>query len=631
MPQNKSTLFGSVQDVKGTTVSVNLFSTDLGVTFVDGEGYRIGQIGSFAKIPIGYTYLFGIISQVGASAVPENQLQINPYGNRWATIQLIGEGHRNGRFERGIAQFPTIGDEVHLVSEEDLKNIYGSLDKPYFIRVGHIAGSDSIPALIDINKLVNRHSAVLGTTGSGKSTTVAGILSAISDQSKYPSARVIIFDIHGEYGNALKDRANIYKINPDTSTTNVYKPLFIPFWALNFDELISVILGNVDEKDKALIGEKLLALKLKTAREKSFAGLDLNRLNLDTPIPFSIQRLWLYLCRLVFSTHNTQALNQKVCNIDEDFNAANTTEAFALNGGSQPIEVGNAHSLTLPVYEAQRSAQVFLSGSTLNIKRQLEGCIAKFKDNRYNFLFSPGDWSPNLNGSVVKDLDELFKDWLGTDKPITILDLSGIPINILNTIIGALLRIIYEGLFWSRNLSQGGRNRPLLLVMEEAHNYLNDRHAGSALSIVQRIVKEGRKYGIGGMFVSQRPSEIDSTILSQCGTFFAMRLSNSNDRSHVSSVVSDNLEGLVNMLPILRTGEAIILGEAVKLPMRAIIDVPQKSKRPDSQDPIVFDELPQEYSMQPGGWGVKMEQVPNYKEFVEAWRSQNPIISRVKK
>ncbi|MDD5183658.1 MAG: ATP-binding protein, partial [Paludibacter sp.] len=231
------------------------------------------------------------------------------------------------------------------------------------------------------------------------------------------------------------------------------------------------------------------------------------------------------------------------------------------------------------------------------------------------------------DGKTKQDLDSLLKGWIGSDKPITILDLSGVPITILNTIIGVLLRIVYDGLFWARNLSQGGKERPLLLLMEEAHNYLNSE--GSALSIVQRIVKEGRKYGIGTMIVSQRPSEINSTILSQCGTFFALRLTNSTDRSHITSAVSDNLEGLTGMLPILKTGEAIILGEAVKLPMRTIIKAPSKDRRPDSQDPVVFDEIDTDESLRPGGWGNKMEPEPNYEEFVEAWRAQNPKVKRV--
>ena len=165
--------------------------------------------------------------------------------------------------------------------------------------------------------------------------------------------------------------------------------------------------------------------------------------------------------------------------------------------------------------------------------------------------------------------------------------------------------------------------------MEEAHIYLNDDFKGMASRVVQRIVKEGRKYGIGAMIVSQRPSEINPTILSQCGTFFALRLTNSSDRNHITSALSDNLDGLTSMLPILRTGEAIILGEAVKLPMRTTIEAPPKDRRPDSQDPVVYDEMPQDNSQNAGGWGLNMEANSNYEELVETWRAQNPKIDKI--
>jgi len=274
--------------------------------------------------------------------------------------------------------------------------------------------------------------------------------------------------------------------------------------------------------------------------------------------------------------------------------------------------------------------RIFHSTSTLNIGKQLLLLGTKLRIPRYNFIFKPDEWLPDVKGKVVSDLDSLLKSWIGSGKPVTILDLSGVPADILQTTIGALLRLLYEALFWSRNLSQGGRHRPLLLVMEEAHIYLNDKLDGVASKVVQRIVKEGRKYGIGAMIVSQRPSEIDPTILSQCGTFFALRLTNGSDRSHISSALSDNLDGLTNMLPILRTGEAIILGEAVKLPMRTTIEPPPKNRRPDSQDPIIFDEVSHEDSQNPGGWGIPMEVNPNYSELVETWRAQNPKIDKVK-
>lgn len=620
--KNNSTYLGTVQDVSGTTVRVAMFNDSLsGLTYVDGEGFRIGQIGSFVKIPIGYIDLFGIVTQVGASAVPENQVLTQPYGNKWMTIQLLGEGQRNGAFQRGISQYPTISDEVHLVSEADLKRIYGQPDKPYFVKVGHISGAESIPALVDVNKLITRHSAIVGTTGSGKSTTVASLLNALSDPSRYPSSRILVFDIHGEYGQALKDRANIFKINADKTEGSIEKELLIPFWALNFEELCDISFGKFsDEKNQNIVLERILLEKLESINKYPKNGINPDNLNIDSPVAFSLSQLWYNLYIECFGTYYSKNKGAPLDNL-----------AYEKDAKGNELK-GNAENAIPPIFRKPKNDQKddekinYLPGS-LNVGQQLLSLGAKLRIPRFDFLFKPGEWTPTVDGETIKDLDKLIKEWIGSDKPITILDLSGVPITILNTIIGVLLRIVYEGLFWARNLSQGGKHRPLLLVMEEAHNYLNSD--GSALTIVQKIVKEGRKYGIGAMIVSQRPSEVNSTILSQCGTFFALRLANSADRGHITSAVTDNLEGLTSMLPILKTGEAIILGEAVKLPMRTLIDAPAKNKRPDSQDPIIYDETELGDSMLPGGWGIPMEVNPNYEEFIEAWRAQHPTIKRV--
>ena len=621
--ESKSTYLGTIQDVNGTSVSVSLTNeTVSGLVYVKGEGYKIGQIGSFVKIPIGYIDLFGIVSQVGASAVPENQLLNQPYGNRWLRIQLIGEGQRNGSFERGISQYPTIGDEVHLVSENDLRRIYGQPEKPYFVKVGHIAGAESISALVDVNKLVTRHSAVVGTTGSGKSTTVAALLSALSNSKNYPSARIIILDIHGEYGQAFRGSANIFRINADKK--NHEKELYIPYWALNFDELTQISFGAFsNEKDRSTLIERVLSEKEKTISKYPKDGVSKELLNVDSPIPFSLNQLWFDLWNETFFTYYS----------DNGKKPLKENWAYEKNEKNEDI-IGDAINAIPPRFKPVKNVagdpeKIQYGTSTLNIRGQLETLGSKLRIPRYDFLFHPGEYTPDLDGNITNDLDVLLQEWIGSPKPITILDLSGIPIDILNTIVGVLLRVLYEGLFWSRQLSQGGRHRPLLVVMEEAHNYLNDNFKGIASNIVQRIVKEGRKYGIGAMIVSQRPSEINSTILSQCGTFFALRLANATDRGHISSALPDNLDGLTNMLPILRTGEAIIVGESVKLPMRTIIEAPPKDRRPDSQDPVIYDEIPSEESFQPGGWGIPMEPNPNYKEFLEVWRAQNPFPKRV--
>ena len=622
---SKETYLGDVQDVNGTTVSIILSKNSLtGFIYIDGQGYRVGQIGSFIRIPIGFSDLFSIVSQVGASAAPESQVENRESGNRWMKIQLIGESLRNGTFTRGLSQYPTIGDEVHLVSEKELKSIYGQPDKPYFVKVGHISNADSIPALIDVNKLVSRHSAVVGTTGSGKSTTVASLINALSNKENYPSSRIIMLDLHGEYGRALKDKANIYKINSDPLSRLAEKELYIPFWALNFDELCEISFGDFsNEKDKNIVMERVQKKKSFSIHQFPRAGASADTLSVDSPIPFSLHELWHELFIETFGTYYSKMGGKPIDNL-----------AFELDADGNELK-GNPSDGIPPIFKNVKNDKDddekinYLPGS-LNLGKQLLLLGSKLRIPRYNFIFKPKEWNPTPEGDVARDLDALLEDWIGSDRPVTILDLSGVPADILQTTIGAVLRILYEALFWARSLSQGGRHRPLLVVMEEAHLYLNDDFKGMASKVVQRIVKEGRKYGIGAMIVSQRPSEINSTILSQCGTFFALRLANSIDRSHITAALSDNLDGLTSMLPILRTGEAIILGEAVKLPMRTFIQPPPKNSRPDSQDPIIFDEISPEHSQNPGGWGIPMEIDPNYEELSEAWRSQNPRISRIK-
>ena len=604
---------GTVQDVQGATISIALDKdTVSGLAFIDGHGYRIGQIGSFVRVSIGFTDLFGIVSQVGAGAVPEALAKVEPYGYRWLKVQLVGEGQRSGEFKRGISQYPTIGDEVHLVTEQDLARIYGKPDAPNFVRVGSLASAESIPALVDIDRLITRHSAVVGTTGAGKSTTVANLLVSLSDPDRYPSARIIVLDIHGEYHAALKDRATIFRVNSDE--TRDEKPLFIPYWALSFDELLRVTpFRGLNDADRAALVEKVKQLKITSLQKQAREGVTADTMTVDTPIPFSIHRLWYELHRSVCSTHTAPPANQN-----------DTTEAIELGPGEQKM-LGDIMSVIPPKYRPITSGgpnRVYLSGVPLNIRRQILATESLLRDTRYDFMFRPGLWCPkptfhDLDAQPTKDIDSLLKSWVGGNKPITILDLSGVPVSILMGLIGVLLRLLFDALFWARYLPEGGRMRPLLFVLEEAHAYLNSGNEGAAAAAARRIVKEGRKYGLGAMIVSQRPAEIDPTILSQCGTMFAMRLSNATDRSHVTGTVSDNLEGLFNMLPALRTGEAIIVGEAVHLPLRALIDAPAKNRRPDSQDPKIYDPDAS------GGWNHQ-KQAEDYARVLEKWRSENP-------
>jgi len=191
---------------------------------------------------------------------------------------------------------------------------------------------------------------------------------------------------------------------------------------------------------------------------------------------------------------------------------------------------------------------------------------------------------------------------------------------VLVRLIGSILRILYEALFWGREKTEGGKLRPLLVAMEEAHRYVNPESGNVAADMVKRIAKEGRKYGVGAMLVSQRPAEIDETVLSQCGTIVALRLSNPADRSRVKGALPDNLAGLMDLLPVLRTGEAIVAGESARLPVRTRVFLPDIEHRPDSGDPNVSV-----------AWGTKRKS-EGYDRMIASWRAQNTfeIVEEVK-
>ncbi|HEX4401916.1 MAG TPA: ATP-binding protein [Galbitalea sp.] len=453
--------------------------------------------------------------------------------------------------------------------------------------------------------MVTRHSAVVGSTGSGKSTTVSSIVQSISDPSRFPSARIVLFDMHGEYARALGASANVFTI--DATRVSGAHELSVPFWALTFDELVPLLFGSIaDDAGRAYVRDLTTELKRASFKRKSVAGLNKAEINADSPVPFSVRTLWFELHVLLNATH-TAAGGQ-----------SQATWALLEDAAGNPIEPGDSERVVAPIFQTQTqsagAAKVYLSTSPLNIRRAVDVLGSRLRDRRFDFALSPSVWSPSKKGKTAQDLDTLLEAWLGLDRSVTIVDLSGVPPAVATDIVGSMTRVIYDAMFWARNFSEGSRERPVLFIFEEAHAYLGETRSAAAKSAVQRIVREGRKYGMGAMIVSQRPSEIDPTILSQCGTLIAMRLTNTADRAHVSAAAADNLKGILSMLPILRTGEAIILGESVPLPMRALITLPQSL--PDSRDPAVVS------GAMPGGWDRKREP-SDYSLVVQAWRAQN--------
>lgn len=608
---------GTVENVNGSSVSVQLSeSTPGGLLFVNGEAYRVGQVGGFVRIPSGYVDLFGVISVVGAGAAPGPPELAPQFGNRWLTVELVGQGRRGTKFERGISQYPSIGDSVHVVTESELKTVYAPGDEDGYVAVGRVASAESIRAYLDLNRLVSRHSAVVGSTGSGKSNAVANLLGAVSDQARFKSARVVLFDLHGEYAKAFGDLARVFRVGADATVGE--RELHVPFWALTAEEFISMAMGPVSGTPLTLLQERLLSSKRASKAGGVPHGMTDITITVDTPLPFSVYQLWHDLYSLHCATH-TVSKNQ---------NQTEATRAYIEEGTPLTKVVGDADKLVRPRFRpitTDAGADKVYGGLYIDAPRpHLDVLESKLRDPRMQFLFNPGEWAVAKDGTTKSDLDALLAAWIGADTPISVFDLSGIPTAVVDDLVGAVLRILYDAVFWGRLKQEGGRERPLLVVLEEAHVYLGAQSKSRAANAARRIAKEGRKYGVGLMLVSQRPSEVDTTVLSQCGTVIALRLTNDSDRAQVTSCASDNLKSLFSMLPILRTGEALIVGEAVNMPIRAIIDRPVEGRRPDSDDPVVV--VPRGADgkrVRSGGWTEPVKD-ENYKPLVEAWRKQDP-------
>ncbi len=304
---NAPTLLGHVGSVAGATISVRQFEgVASGIAIIGGRSYRVGQVGSFVRIPQGYHDLYAIISEVGASATPATLTDALDRGERWMTVQLVGE-IVEASFERGISQYPNVNDEVHLVTEEDLAKIYGAEFAGQVV-VGRLANAESIPVRLDLDKLVTRHSAVLGSTGSGKSTTVASLLRSISAPggAGFPSARILLLDIHGEYGRALGDNAEIFRITPGDGE----KQLVVPYWALRPTEILNFLCGKMDDRATTAILDKIFAAKSAIALADNLPGVDLNSMTVDSPIPYSLRNLWLEMIDPEVKTWLDQAKTQ---------------------------------------------------------------------------------------------------------------------------------------------------------------------------------------------------------------------------------------------------------------------------------------------------------------------------------
>ncbi len=576
MPLHAPTLVGHVASVASGVVRVRLRDdVRSALVMIQGESYRVGQIGGLVRIPLGYLNLYAICTEVGADAAPAVEGARAPVGRleeadeagagyRWMTVVLFGESV-GGKFDRGVGQYPTVGDEVHVVTTEQLELIYGlGPESSGRVSVGEIAASAAIPGQIDVARLVSRHCSVVGSTGTGKSNLVTVLLESIAGGA-FPRARIVVIDPHGEYDTALGAEGRIFRARPDEAAGE--RALRVPFWALPFSELKDLALGGLQPAVETAIRDRVVELRTDAAQHLPTPP-GLQTITADSPVPFSIKQLWFDLDRFERLT-------------------------FAELGGKNkepkeysPVDEGDPEALRpsqFPPASPHNNAPYKNPGKR-NIERQLDFMVSRLQDSRFSFLFSPGeDLEPDLEGRVKADLDTVVEEWVGHSKPISVFDVSELPAEVLPTVVGTMLRIIYDMLFWAQDLPVGGRQQPLLVIVDEAHRFVPEGGAGPAHRILSTISKEGRKYGVGLMLVSQRPSELDSAILSQFGSMVALRLTNAGDRNRVIAALPDDLGRLAELLPALRTGEGLFLGEIVPIPSR--LRVRRARNKPDGDDP----------------------------------------------
>jgi DNA helicase HerA-like ATPase len=495
---------GRVLEIAGAGAQVSFDGHMMAlVRKANGVGAPPGSIGSHVKMRVGNRWVLGQIRTLRLAQADSDLIL--------GMIDFVGEGadvnDRLGNFRRGVTLLPMPGAALHAVAEDELLTIFAPDERPH-IQIGTVHPSGQIPASLCIDTLLGRHFAVLGSTGTGKSSATALILHRICDAA--PHGHIVMIDPHGEYGSSFKDKAAVFDV------TN----LAIPYWLMNLDEHAEILLNSSGAERQ--IDRDALAKCLLAARAKNRGADGAARLTVDSPIPYLLSDLGTIL----------------------------TAEMGKLDKGG----IGAA--------------------PYMRIKARLDEIKA---DPRYAFMFS----GVMANDTLADVLARLLR-LPGDGKPLAIVDLSGVPSEVTAVVVALLARLIFDHAIWSR----GAEQHPILLVCEEAHRYIPAGSSAPARAVLERIAKEGRKYGVSLGLVTQRPSDLAEGVLSQCGTIIAMRLNNDRDQSFIRSAVPEGARGMIDAIPALRNREAIMVGEGVPIPIRVSFDPLDQSQLPASHDPI---------------------------------------------
>lgn len=496
---------GAVVEIagSGSQVSLDTAAVMAQQSHKDPSVAMSGQVGSQIKTVVGNSWLIANV----------RTLKVGDSGELIAQVDFLGEGSRDstGRmanFRRGVTRYPLPGAEVLPVTTDDLRAVFAASDEPH-IEIGTVYPTEEIRGALYVDPMLSKHFAILGSTGTGKSTSVSLILHRISQLS--PEGHIVMIDPHGEYSAAFKNCGELFNVDN----------LQLPYWLMNFEEHCEVLLTTQDaerQRDADILAKCLLAARTK-GKDMSQYG----KVTVDSPIPYLLTDL------------NTIIVN----------------------------EMGKLER----------------AGDTLPFQRLKTKLDELRVDPRYTFMFS-GMLVSDSMGSFIARLFRLPSH----GKPISIVDVSGVPSEVTSVVVSVLARMVFDYAIWSRTEAQ----RPLLLVCEEAHRYVPKDENGGAQAvrkILERIAKEGRKYGVSLGLITQRPSDLAEGVLSQCGTIVSMRLNNDRDQACVRAAMPEGARGFLDAIPALRNRECIVCGEGVAIPIRVRFDDLEPEKLPASSDP----------------------------------------------
>ncbi|NBB52270.1 DUF87 domain-containing protein [Rhizobium sp. CRIBSB] len=576
---------GNVVEVAGTTVKVELSGSVSELTRTHaGRVYDIGQIGSVVKIHFGRRLIFGFVTllRMRSEELAETGHPIPPEADqRVMEIDLFAEGSWSSashtlRFQRGVSTYPLPRQGVYILTQEETSILYEAAerrpdqDANPLVAFAKYVGADNAVCRANIDKMFSTHCAILGSTGSGKSGAVAALLhsvvehQAVADRPFHP--RIIIIDPHAEYGSAFGERATVFRAyNPMGGERAGSRQIVLPYWLMSAEEFRGLVIGKTEHEAtsqhnivyKALTHARMVAAGLVRPAFASYGEPDpADGLPIDEPRAVAGQDA------------------DRIAEFDRD-----KPRPFSLTEFENHIAFAQAVNVKAGV-TTRVSETDFTSKGYKSILDKL-GVLRR--DPRIRFLME--NWVQEGAANLAQIISQLVgdDDGGGVQTSIRVIDISGLP----NEVAGPLTAMIARSLFQYK-LYQTHEERerdPLLLVCEEAHRYVPDRgeaEYAAAQSAVRRIAREGRKYGLGLMLVSQRPADIESTVISQCGTWLVLRLTNSADQQHVARFLPDGLSGMVRALPALAQQEALFVGEGASLPARIRIRDLAEDQRPRS-------------------------------------------------